>query len=70
MAPEGIATDGVDMWIVDDASDSVAFYAGAALFTSGVVAASIPARPDSTCCWPHEIRKNGKQLPMMAIARK
>ena len=39
-APEGITTDGVDIWIVDDAIDSVSFYAGAALFTSGAVAAS------------------------------
>ena len=33
--PEGITTDGVDIWIVDDATDSVSLYAGAARLLSG-----------------------------------
>lgn len=33
--PEGIATDGVDIWIVDDATNTVYRYANAATLTSG-----------------------------------
>jgi hypothetical protein len=38
--PTGIATDGTDVWIVDDDSDSVLRYAGAATRTSGTISST------------------------------
>lgn len=38
--PQGLATDGSDVWIVDAETDTIAHYAGAATLTAGVALAS------------------------------
>ena len=48
--PQGIATDGTDIWIVDAAAGSVLQYAGAAALTAGIalVGASFALHPNNT----------------------
>ena len=60
--PQGIATDGTDIWIVDAASDTVSRFAGAAQFTSGVAPStdSFRIQPDNQD--PSGLATDGQKL--------
>lgn len=64
--PEGIATDGTNIWIVDDASNTVYRYSGAATRTSGAVKASssfaLAANGANVNASPRGITTDGKSL--------
>lgn len=60
--PEGIATDGTDLWIVDAGSGIVRHYAGAAARTSGSIAAtdSFPLDPANSS--PSDLATDGTTI--------
>ncbi|HID23007.1 MAG TPA: tandem-95 repeat protein, partial [Planctomycetaceae bacterium] len=60
--PEGIATEGTDLWIVDAASDQVFYYAGAASRTSGSQAADSSFNLDAANSSPSGITTDGTYI--------
>lgn len=60
--PTGIATNGIDLWIVDKGNDRVYFYAGAAARRSGSVAATSNFALGSGNTTPEGITTDGTKL--------
>jgi hypothetical protein len=68
--PEGIATNGTDIWIVDSKSDSVFFYAGAASRTAGSQAATSSFSLNSGNANPKDMVTDGASLWVVDDAAK
>ncbi len=60
--PRGIATDGTDVWIVDDASDRIYYFAGGAARTSGSVVATSSFALDAANTKPAGLTSDGQFL--------
>jgi uncharacterized repeat protein (TIGR01451 family) len=60
--PEGIATDGTDVWIVDNRSDTVYRYAAAASRLSGTQSAASSFKLNSSNTNPKDIVTDGQSL--------
>ncbi len=60
--PEGITTDGVNIWIVDDAANKIFYFAGAASRVSGKMSATTTFALDRNNANPMDVVTDGRHL--------